>query len=314
MATANRTLAPKLDFSTVTKDPEFLALEFAEQRKVLLDIDTDFSGLPVGEQFKVITEINQPPQDRGFFSAVGERSKQIGQGALEILFKPDPFGLSADLVRNVKAISRGEIPGQSVEELQGRLAENQRTEDFSRLEKVADFLGLPVSEIKDAAERGETGRIAGLLTPDAILLLGPSVLARLGLGRFLRGRSATPATRTLGRAGEGPIAPVSRQLPAARIQVPIQSTGEVPLGQIRTTALKPTAPLKPTASLELLGAQESGGIVSLRFGPESVVTKETINQLFKGSNIEVAKLRSIHTVLGADPRMVQSFSQCGEFF
>ena len=43
MGTNNRTLTPKLDFNTVTQDPEFLALEFAEQRKVLLDIDTDFS-------------------------------------------------------------------------------------------------------------------------------------------------------------------------------------------------------------------------------------------------------------------------------
>ncbi len=67
MATAKRTLAPKLDFNTVTQDPEFLALEFAEQRKVLLDIDTDFSGLPVAEQFNVITEINQPKEQRGFF-------------------------------------------------------------------------------------------------------------------------------------------------------------------------------------------------------------------------------------------------------
>ena len=57
MGTNNRTLRPRLDFNTVTQDPEFLALEFAEQRKVLLDIDSDFSGLPVGEQFKVRNNI-----------------------------------------------------------------------------------------------------------------------------------------------------------------------------------------------------------------------------------------------------------------
>ncbi|KKL16211.1 hypothetical protein LCGC14_2497860, partial [marine sediment metagenome] len=56
-----------------------------------------------------------------------------------------------------------------------------------------------------------------------------------------------------------------------------------------------------------LGAQESGGEIILRFGPESVVTKGTLEQVFKGFNVEVMKQRSIHTTLGADPRMVQSF-------
>ncbi len=67
------------------------------------------------------------------------------------------------------------------------------------------------------------------------------------------------------------------------------------------------APGGQKPALELLGAQESGGEIILRFGPESVVTKGTLEQVFKGFNVEVTKQRSIHTTLGADPRMVQSF-------
>ena len=67
------------------------------------------------------------------------------------------------------------------------------------------------------------------------------------------------------------------------------------------------APEGQKPALELLGAQESGGEIILKFGPESVVTKGTIEQLFKGFEIEVTKQRSLHTTLGADPRMVQAF-------
>ena len=67
------------------------------------------------------------------------------------------------------------------------------------------------------------------------------------------------------------------------------------------------APQAGKTELELLGARESGGIINLRFGPESEVTKGTIERMLKGFNVEVTKQKSLHTQLGADPRMVQSF-------
>ena len=184
MGTANKTITP-LNFDSVTQDPKFLALEFAEQRKVLLDIDTDFSGLPVEEQFKVITEINQPKEQRGFFSGVGERLKQIGTGLVEAGKNPQVFPTPGlDISGAIANLLQTQSPRQALRTLAG-------SDEIERLEKagltfperIATQLGLPAEEVREALKEGEIARAAGLIAPDVALIGAIPFTRRLGLGR-----------------------------------------------------------------------------------------------------------------------------------
>lgn len=46
-------------FNKLRMDPEFLALRFDHQRDILLELNSEFAELPVREQWKVITTINE---------------------------------------------------------------------------------------------------------------------------------------------------------------------------------------------------------------------------------------------------------------
>ena len=287
MGTASKTITP-LNFDSVTKDPEFLALEFAEQRKVLLDIDTDFSGLPVEEQFKVITEINQPKEQRGFFSGVGERLKQIGTGLAEAGKNPQVFPTPGlDISGAIASLLQTQSPRQALRTLAG-------SDEIERLEKagltfperIAAQLGLPAEEVREALKEGEVARAAGLIAPDVALIGAVPFTRKFGLGRKV---PVKPTPRA-------PIAPTSRQLPAARIQVPIQSTGEVPLGQIRTTA-----PIKQPAVASKLGVPGAQRKLLQPSQPTNLIEGETVTK----TRVETGLARETRGVLVTTPEQAQ---------
>ena len=231
MASPETTPARKLTFNSVRANPRFLALPFNEQRKVLLEINADFAGLPVREQFNVITEINQPKERRGFFSGVSERLKQIGSGLVEAGKSPQVFPTPGlDISGGIATLLQTQSPRQALRTLAGsEEIERLQKEGLTFPELIAATLGLPAEEVREALREGEVARAAGLIAPDVALLGAVPFARRLGL----RGKAAVRPTPS------PPIAPTSRQLPPARIQIPIQSAGEVPLGQIRTTAQRP---------------------------------------------------------------------------
>lgn len=231
MATAERTLTRKLDFDSVSVDPDFLSLDFAEQRKVLLEIDSEFAALPVEEQFKVITGVNQPKEQRGFLSGVSERLKQLGGGLLELGKSPQVLPTPGlDISGGIVTLLQTQSPRQALRTLAGsEEIERLQKEGLTFPELIAAGLGLPAEEVREALREGEVARAAGLIAPDVALLGAVPFARRLGL----RGKAPVKPTPS------PPIAPTSRQLPPARIQVPIQSAGEVSLGQIRTTAQRP---------------------------------------------------------------------------
>ena len=145
---------------------------------------------------------------------------------------------------------------------------------------------MPAEEVREALKEGEVARAAGLIAPDVALIGAIPFTRKFGLGRRVPVKPTPKA----------PIAPTSRQLPAARIQVPIQSTGEVPLGQIRTTA-----PIKQPAVASKLGVPGAQRKLLQPSQPTNLIEGETVTK----TRVETGLARETRGVLVTTPEQAQ---------